>query len=289
MKKYLAPYFQLTRLNRPVGILLLLWPTLWALWLAARGWPGWRYLLIFTLGTVLMRSAGCIINDYADRNFDLYVARTRQRPLAQGTITPRSALVLFFILMLLALGLVLLLNPITQLLSVLSLGLAVLYPLTKRFFTAPQLFLGLAFGGGILMSFAAINNALPQLAWELYVANIIWVLIYDTEYAMVDRNDDIKLPIYSTAMLFGRADRLIIGILQLLFISTMLLIGQQLQLKEFYYLALAVVAGLFIYQQQLLAKRDIKFYFIAFTNNQWVGLAIFIGLWLTFQAGAGVN
>jgi 4-hydroxybenzoate polyprenyltransferase len=273
-------YFRLMRFDRPIPLLLLLWPTLWALWIASRGYPSWKLILIFLLGTILMRSAGCIINDYADRHIDGKVKRTQLRPLAQGSVSPHSALVLFFILCGAALGLVFFLNSFSRYLAVIGFLLTVLYPFTKRYFAAPQLVLGFTYSWGIMIAFAAVLNHLPHIAWQLYGATLLWVILYDTEYALADRVDDLKIPIYSTAILFGKYDRLIIGILQITFLGWMFGIGGQLGFGRVYTGGLILVAVLFCYQQQLIARREPPLCIKAFLNNHWVGAVIFAGILL---------
>jgi 4-hydroxybenzoate polyprenyltransferase len=274
----LSNYARLTRLNRPIGILLLLWPMLWALWLAAGGLPSIEILGIFIAGTVLMRSAGCVINDYADRDFDGHVERTRERPLATGAVAPREALILFGVLVLTAGVLVLATNPLTIALAVVGVLLAASYPFAKRYTHLPQVHLGAAFGWAVPMAFAAESNALPPLAWLVFCATVLWAVIYDTEYAMVDRDDDLKLGIKSTAILFEDNDRLIIGVLQGLMLLCLVFIGQQAKLDWPYYVALTVAAGLFAYQQYLIRERSRTGCFAAFLNNSWVGGVVFAGI-----------
>ncbi len=276
--KAIVNYLRLMRFHKPTAIFLLLWPALSALWIAAGGWPGIKLFLIFVLGTVIMRSAGDIINDYADRDFDGFVDRTKQRPLATGAIKPQHALILFFILCLLAFILVLFLNLFTICLAFIGVAVTIIYPFTKRFFPAPQAVLGIAYAWGVPMGFAAVQNHIPLIGWELFIATFIWIVMYDTQYAMVDREDDKNLPIHSTALLFGKADKLIIGLLQLIFLSLMVLIGLQLNLTIFYYMALFVVLFLFIYQQVLIKDRVPANCFKAFLNNNWVGMVIFLGI-----------
>ena len=285
----LYQYYLLTRLHRPIGTLLLLWPTLWALWLAAEGFPDPLVLGVFVAGVVLMRSAGCVINDYADRGFDPHVQRTRERPIAAGKVSPREALILFAVLCLVAFALVLLMNPLTIKLAFVAVALATLYPFTKRFTHLPQLVLGAAFGWAIPMAFAAQTGALPQLAWLLFVVNILWTTAYDTQYAMVDRDDDLKIGVKSTAVLFGEADRLIVGMLQLLVLLGLGLVGGMAQLGLYYYLGLLVAAALALYQQYLIRNRDRDGCFRAFLNNSWFGAAVFAGLVLDYlnQSFAG--
>ena len=271
-------YWQLMRFHKPIGTLLLLWPTLWALWIAARGMPSPWILLVFVGGTILMRAAGCVINDVADRNFDGHVSRTKQRPLAVGAVSVKSALVLFGLLSLSAFALVLTMNRLTITLAFIGLALAMIYPFMKRFTHWPQLFLGLAFSWGIPMGFAATLNEVPPVAWVLYGASILWTLVYDTQYAMVDRADDLKIGIKSTAILFGAHDRWIISLLQIAVISLLILVGWLAQLHQVYYIGVTVAFGLALYQQHLIANREPKRCMQAFLNNNWFGLAVFIGI-----------
>ena len=275
-------YARLARLHRPIGILLLLWPMLWALWIAASGLPSLEVLVIFLIGTVLMRSAGCVINDYADRNYDAHVERTRERPLASGAVSANEALVLFVVLLALAGLLVLETNRLTQLLALAGAALAVTYPFSKRYTYLPQVHLGAAFGWAVPMAFAAQTDTLPPIVWLIFCAAVVWAVIYDTEYAMVDREDDIKLGIRSTAILFDDADRLIIGILQCLMIVNLILIGRQVELDRPYYVSLGVAAVLFGYQQYLMRERSRAGCFSAFMNNNWVGGVVFTGSALSY-------
>jgi len=275
-------YALLMRLNKPIGIFLLLWPTLWALWIAGEGHPDSLVLFVFVVGVVLMRSAGCVINDIADRNFDPLIKRTEQRPIANGQIKVKDALILFIVLCLCAFFLVLYMNQLTIMLSVVALLLGIIYPYTKRYTYLPQVFLGLAFGWSVPMAFAAQTGAIPNEAWLLLIATVLWATAYDTMYAMVDRPDDIKAGIKSTAILFGQADRFIIGFIQLCMLLVMVLVGQQLELSSFYYMGLVLATGLVIYQQALLKERDTALYFKAFLNNNWYGAAIFTGLYLHY-------
>lgn len=268
----------LTRLNRPVGTYLLLWPTLGALWMAAGGWPEWHLILIFALGTLLMRSAGCCINDYADAHIDGSVTRTQNRAIVSGLATRREALLCFAGLSLTAALLLLFLNSLTILMSLGALLLASLYPFMKRYTHLPQVVLGMAFSWGILMAFTAQTGELPVTAWLLYVANCLWTVAYDTQYAMVDRNDDLKIGVKSTAILFGDADRMMIGALQLMFLLAMFLAGGQFGMSAPYYLGLVAAAGLLAYQQWLIRDREPQACFQAFLNNHWVGLVVFIGI-----------
>lgn len=276
------PYLRLMRLDNPIGIYLVLWPALWSLWLAAylsnQTTPPGLVIMIFILGAIVMRSAGCVINDYADRHWDGAVARTCQRPLATREISARSALILFSVLCLIGLGLVLLLNPLTILLSMGALLLATLYPFTKRFTHWPQLFLGAAFAWAVPMGFAAVMNQVPYQAWLVFAITLIWTLIYDTLYAMVDKADDLKVGIKSTAILFADYDRLIIGLLQLLMLGLLVWMGILFQLNLIYTLAVAAVAILFAYHQWTIRHRDHQACFNAFQQNHWAGLVILIGI-----------
>ena len=254
----LDAYVRLIRLNKPIGIFLLMWPALWALWLAGEGHPPWQVAVIFVLGVVLMRSAGCAINDFADREFDGHVARTNARPLAQGLISPAEAVALFLLLSLASFGLVLFLNWQTIAMSVVAVTLAMIYPFMKRFTHVPQLFLGAAFGWAVPMAFTAIQESIPLYAWVLFAATVIWALIYDTEYAMVDREDDLKIGIKSSAILFGRWDRLIVGLLQLLMLLILVWVGQQAGRGMAFFIGLALAASLSIYQQWLIRARAPK-------------------------------
>lgn len=271
-------YARLMRMDKPVGIYLLLWPTIWALWLANMGTPDSKLLLVFCLGVFLMRSAGCVINDYADRHFDGEVKRTSTRPLVSGQVSERQALGLFSILVLLAFALVLLLNWQTVVLSFGALALAASYPFMKRFTYLPQFVLGAAFSWGIPMAFMASNQTLPWWAWVLYLANLLWTVAYDTQYAMVDRDDDLRIGIKSTAILFGRHDRLIIGLLQGIFLLLMLWLGLLLSLGTAFYIAWSGALILSGYQQWLIAGRDRDRCFRAFINNHYLGLLLALGL-----------
>ena len=276
-------YVALTRLNRPVGIWLLLWPTLWALWLASRGKPDPRLFLIFVSGTVLMRSAGCAINDYADRSFDPHVQRTKERPLAAGRISTVEALMLFAALSLTALGLALQLNKLTLLLAVAGAALAVSYPFIKRFLSVPQLYLGVTFGWGIPMAFASQLESVPRVAWLLLLANVLWVTVYDTIYAMVDRDDDVKIGVRSTAILFGDSDRHIIAMLQAMTLLALYLIGGIMRMGPWYYGGLIVGALFFIHHLWLIRARDRDACLRAFLNNNYFGMAVFLGIALNYQ------
>ena len=274
----LYQYMLLMRLHRPIGIYLLLWPTLWAVWIAGNGQPSIGIVFIFSCGVVVMRSAGCVINDYADKDFDPHVQRTKDRPLAAHRITSRESLVLFLVLCLIALFLVLQLNWFTVQLSVIALLLAAVYPFTKRYTHLPQFFLGAAYSWSIPMAFAAQTSDVPLLAWLIFIANLFWTVAYDTMYAMVDRADDLKIGVKSTAILFGNADRLIIALLQLAFFILLIIIGIYLQLGRLYYTGLALAAMLAMYQQWLIYHRDPARCFQAFLNNNWLGMTIFLGI-----------
>ncbi|WP_371822548.1 4-hydroxybenzoate octaprenyltransferase [Methylococcus sp. EFPC2] len=280
----LGHYWRLTRFDKPIGILLLLWPALWALWIAGHGWPDPLVLAVIVLGVLLTRAAGCVINDYADRDFDPHVERTKLRPIAAGLVSPGEALKLFAALGLTAFALVLLLNWLTIAMSVVGALLASSYPFMKRYTHLPQAYLGLAFGWAVPMSFAAQTGTVPGVAWALYLATIIWALIYDTMYAMVDREDDLKIGVKSTAILFGRHDRLILGLLQLIMWMILAGIGRYLGLSHYYYLGLVAAAGFSIYQQYLIRNRERSGCFQAFLNNHWFGAAVFAGLALHYLA-----
>ena len=277
-RKRLAQYWQLVRGDRPIGWLLLLWPTWWGLWLAAEGVPPLWPLLVFTAGVWLTRSAGCVINDYADRWLDPQVERTRQRPLATGAVGGREALVVFVVLMLVAFALVLTLNRLTIYLSVVGILLAASYPYLKRYTYLPQVYLGLAFGWGIPMAFAAIRGEVPPLAWVLYVANIFWATAYDTWYAMVDREDDLRMGAKSTAILFGDLDLLAQGVLYALFFAALALVGQHAGLGTYYWGALGVAALLVAWEFAIARQRDRDACFRAFLHNHWVGAVVFAGI-----------
>lgn len=280
----LPDFLILMRLNRPIGIFLLLWPTLWGLWIASQGWPGFHLFAVFSLGVVLMRSAGCVMNDFADRDFDAHVKRTRDRPLATGRIQPWEALMLCLALSVISFGLVLTTNRLTILLSLAAILSAFSYPFMKRFTYIPQVYLGIAFAWGIPMAFTAATNHVPQVAWLLVTAAIAWTVAYDTEYAMVDRDDDIKLGLKSTAILFGDLDRLMIGVLQLVFIGTMLMLNRQpdLDLGWYFNIGLLVTTLFMFYQQRLIRKRERLPCFKAFLNNHWIGLVIFTSFVLEY-------
>ncbi len=275
-------YARLMRMDRPIGTLLLLWPALWALWVAAEGVPDLHVLVVFALGVFLMRSAGCVINDYADRAIDGHVARTKTRPFAQGEVTPREALILFAALCLLAFLLVLTLNTLTILLSFAAVVLAASYPFMKRYTYLPQIHLGMAFAWSVPMAFAAQTGAVPQEAWLLYIAAILWTTAYDTMYAMVDRDDDIRIGVKSTAILFGEQDRLIIGLIQGLALVVLLIAGSRFDLGGAFTLGLLAAAGLAAWQQYLIRNREPAACFRAFLNNNWFGAAIFAGIVLHY-------
>jgi 4-hydroxybenzoate polyprenyltransferase len=282
MKEKLFQYALLMRMNRPIGVYLLLWPTVWALWIAGEGNPDTWVTLVFVAGVVLMRSAGCVINDYADRNFDPHVSRTRNRPIAAGNVKPGEALLLFVMLCLVAFTLVLTMNWLTVWLSVGGVLLAAIYPFMKRYTYLPQVFLGLAFGWAIPMAFAAQTGEIPVIAWLLLTATVLWATAYDSMYAMVDIEDDLKIGVKSTAILFGDADRLIIGSMQALFLLTMVIVGNRLELGLYYFSGLMAAALLVVYQQFLIRDRDPEGCFKAFLNNHWFGAIIFAGLVLHY-------
>jgi len=277
-------YAQLMRLNRPIGIGLLLWPTLWALWIAARGLPGspgmppLMLLVIFIAGTIVMRSAGCVINDYADRDIDPHVKRTRGRPLAQRLVSPQEALGLFAALVLMALWLVTRLDWKTVQFAFIGAALTISYPFMKRFFPLPQFYLGAAFGWAVPMAFVATLGGVPQAGWLLFVITVLWAGVYDTQYAMVDRDDDLKLGVHSTAIAFGDMDRLLVGAMQLMVLVGLAMIGHALLLQWQFWLALAAAAALFAWQQWLMRNRDRDACFRAFLNNNWVGLIVLAGV-----------
>jgi 4-hydroxybenzoate polyprenyltransferase len=271
-------YWLLARFDKPIGILILLWPALWALWIASHGKPDPLVLTVFCLGVILMRAAGCVINDYADREFDPHVARTKQRPIAAGKVTPKEALIFFLILISCAFGLVLLLNTYTILLSFVGAFLAASYPFMKRYTQLPQAYLGMAFGWAVPMAFAAQTNSIPLVAWLMYLAVLLWALVYDTMYAMVDKDDDLKIGVKSTAILFGAYDRHIMAVLQLIILSLLVTIGIMQHNGLPYYSGVLVAAGLSVYQQILIVHRDKALCFKAFLNNNWFGLAVWLGL-----------
>ncbi|KOR31260.1 4-hydroxybenzoate polyprenyltransferase [Achromatium sp. WMS2] len=278
----LPKYAKLIRFDRPIGTFLLMWPALWALWFASSGQPNWTTTLVFVMGVILMRSAGCAINDYADRNFDCKVTRTCHRPLAVGEIQPKEAIGVFLTLSLIAFALVLTQNLLTVLLSVIALLLTMIYPFMKRFIHLPQLILGAAFGWAVPMAFAATTGTVPNLAWWIFAATIIWALVYDTQYAMVDRADDLRIGIKSSAILFGSYDRLIIGILQILMITLLIIIGKLASLHSAYFTGIAMATGLAGYQQYLIWNREPSACFQAFLHNNYFGMTIFIGIVLDY-------
>jgi 4-hydroxybenzoate polyprenyltransferase len=278
----LKHFWCLARFDKPIGTLILLYPALWALWIASNGKPNLFVLTIISLGVIVMRAAGCVINDYADRNFDPHVERTKQRPIAAGNITPKAALIFFTALCTLAFSLVLFLNPFTILLSFVGAFLAASYPFMKRYTHLPQAYLGVAFGWAVPMAFAAQLNEIPVVAWVLYLAVILWALVYDTMYAMVDKDDDLKIGVKSTAILFGDYDRQIMGVLQISILALLFAVGQMQNLGSFYYSGLIVATGFSIYQQKLIFHREKNACFKAFLNNNWFGLVVFIGLALDY-------
>ena len=274
-------YFRLMRLDKPIGIYLLLWPALWALFLAADGWPRLDLIIIFVLGVTIMRSAGCVINDYADRKIDKLIERTQHRPITSGEITAKSALILFFILMLIAFGLVLMTNSLTIQLAFIAAGLAILYPFTKRWTHLPQFVLGLAFAMSVPMAFAATNGSVPVGAWWVFVATVIWTVIYDTMYAMADREEDLKIGVKSTAVLFAKFDKLLIGLLQICLLLVLIKISEIFNLSIFYDISLILTAFLMIYHQKMIKNRKKIACFDAFLHNNFIGMVIFIGIALS--------
>jgi 4-hydroxybenzoate polyprenyltransferase len=282
IRERLGQYSLLIRLDKPVGIFLLLWPTLWGLWIAAKGLPDINILIVFVFGVILMRSAGCVLNDLADRRFDPHVTRTQTRPIASGKVSSIEALIVAGGLIFIAFLLVLTMNRLTVQLAFIAVILAGIYPFMKRYTYLPQFFLGLAFGWAIPMAFAAQTGAIPQIAWLLLIANVLWSVVYDTMYAMVDREDDLKIGVKSTAILFDDADRVIIGIIQVLVLVTLIMIGRQAQLGTTYFISLAIGSCFFIYQLSLIWKRKPEQCMKAFLNNNWFGLTIFVGLLLDF-------
>ena len=274
-------YIRLMRLNKPIGAYLLLWPTYWALFLSAKGWPDIDLLIIFTLGVLLMRTAGCVINDYADRNIDQNIARTKDRPLITGEVSPKSALRLFVFLLIIAFGLVLLTNALTIKLSLIALALATLYPFTKRWTHLPQVVLGVAFGMSVPMAFSAQTGSIPLSAGWIFLATIVWTLIYDTFYAMADRDEDIKIGVKSTAILFEKYDQIFITFLQILLIIVFVVIGNLFDLGPIYYFSLVIILIFMIYHQLLMKKRQKELFFKAFLNNNFIGMTAFIGIFLS--------
>ena len=281
--RQIGHYSRLMRLDKPIGIFLLLWPTLWALLVASEGQPDPKIVVIFILGVIVMRSAGCVINDYADRDIDRHVSRTQNRPLTAGRLSTTDAKLLFIVLCVIALYLVLQLNRLTLLLSVVGVLLAASYPFMKRVTHLPQVYLGAAFGWAVPMAFAAQINSVPPIAWLMFTATVLWATAYDTMYAMVDREDDLALGIKSTAILFGDSDRHIIGIIQGMLLVCLLMIGHQAGLGPFYYAGVLVAAGLAVYQQQLIRYREREGCFRAFLNNNWFGAVVFAGMLLDYM------
>lgn len=280
-------YGKLMRVDKPIGIWLLLWPTLWALWLAGEGAPDQGLFVIFVLGVIIMRSAGCVLNDYADRKIDPYVERTRTRPIASGAVAPLEALTLFFALGLIAIGLASMLNTPARLLAIVGAALTVAYPFVKRFVSIPQFVLGAAFGWAVPMAFAAQTGTTPELAWLLFGTAMIWAVIYDTFYAMVDRADDVKIGVKSTAILFGEADLFVIGGLQVLMLVALILIGVRATLGFWYYLSVLAAAGLMGWHQWLARDRQPAGCFAAFQRNHLIGMVIFIGIVLHYIFNPG--
>ena len=274
-------YFRLMRLNKPIGIYLLLWPTYWALFLSAGGWPDIDLLIIFTVGVIITRSAGCVINDYADREIDKHIARTRDRPLTTGEISPKAALLVFFTLGLVAFALVLLTNTLTIKISFIALALAVLYPFTKRWTNLPQLILGLAFAMSVPMAFSAQTGTLPASAGWIFLATVLWTLIYDTLYAMADRDEDLKIGVKSTAILFAKYDQIFITLLQVLLMIVFIKIGNLFDLGAFYDISLIIILFFMVYHQFLIKKRQKMDYFKAFINNHFIGMTVFFGIFLS--------
>lgn len=278
----LSDYARLIRLDRPIGIWLLLWPALWALWLAGHGHPREQIFVVFVAGVVLMRSAGCAFNDFVDRRVDPHVERTRTRPLASGAVSPPEAILVAATLAVLAFALVLTLNRFTIQLSVAGAGFTIVYPFLKRFFPLPQVWLGAAFSWSIPMAFAAENGRVSQLGWLLFIAGVLWTAVYDTMYAMVDREDDLKLGVRSAAILFGDADRIVIAAMQAMVLGALWFVGEQAGLEFWFRGALGLGAALFVWQQWLIRKREPRDCFRAFLNNHWFGLVIFLGIALDY-------
>ena len=274
-------YFRLMRFNKPIGIYLLLWPTYWALFLSAGGWPDIDLLIIFTFGVIITRSAGCVINDYADREIDKHITRTRDRPITTGEISPKAALLLFIALGLIAFALVLLTNTLTIKISFIAIALAVLYPYTKRWTNLPQLILGLAFAMSVPMAFSAQTGTVPASAGWIFLATILWTLIYDTLYAMADREEDLKIGVKSTAILFAKYDQIFITLLQILLIIVFIKIGNLFDLGAFYDISLIIILIFMIYHQLLIKKGKKSDYFKAFINNHYIGMALFSGIFLS--------
>ena len=285
IRQRLYQYAVLARLHKPIGTFLLLWPTLWALWIAAEGVPNLGVLTVFVLGVILMRSAGCVINDYADREIDPRVSRTKDRPIASGRVSADEAMLLFMGLCFSAFLLVLTMNTFTILLSLVGVMLAAIYPFMKRYTHMPQIVLGMAFGWSVPMAFAAQTNEVPKIAWLIYVVTVLWAVIYDTMYAMADRMDDLKIGVKSTAILFGDADKVIIGILQLMMLFALYLIGEQAKLALAYDISILAAGGLMIYHQYLIRYRQPALCISAFLNNNWLGLVIFVGIVISYLGG----
>lgn len=287
LKNRLYQYYLLTRLDKPIGIFLLLWPTLWALWIASEGKPDLLVLFVFVAGVVLMRSAGCVINDYADRKIDPLISRTQSRPIASGVVAPKEALKLFAGLCLAAFALVLLMNKLTIYLSFVAVLLAAIYPFMKRYTHLPQVVLGMAFGWSIPMAFAAQTGSIPKVAWLLFVVNIVWSVAYDTMYAMADKADDLKAGVKSTAILFDDMDKVMIAMLQVIVLLGLYFIGEQLQMGLLFNLSIVAAAGFALYQQKLIKDRLPSKCMAAFLNNNWFGLVVFIGLVLHYLLERG--
>ncbi len=285
IKQRLTLYEKLTRLDKPIGTLLLLWPTLWGLWIASAGRPNWMLVWIFCLGTLLMRSAGCVMNDLADRNFDAHVKRTKDRPIAAGLVSVKEALWLAAALTAASFALVLTLNRLTIMLSFAALALAATYPFTKRFLSLPQAYLGVAFGFGIPMAFAAQGNSLPDLAWWLLLANVFWAIAYDTEYAMVDRDDDIRIGIKTAAITFGRYEVAAVMLCYAAMLVVLVMIGARLQFGLYYYLGLGAAWLIMLYHYTLIRGRRREDCFKAFLHNNWVGGVIFAGIAANYALG----
>ena len=278
----LRNYGKLMRIDKPIGVWLLLWPTLWALWLAGKGHPDQGLFVVFVIGVFVMRSAGCVLNDYVDRKIDPYVERTRTRPIASGAVAPMEALVLFVALSLIAIGLATMLNRPARLLAIIAAGLTVAYPFIKRWVSIPQFVLGAAFGWAVPMAFAAQTGETPQLAWLVFGVAVIWAVIYDTFYAMVDREDDRKLGVKSTALLFGEVDLFVIAGLQILMLAALVLVGLSAELGFWYFLSVASVAGLMVYHQWLARDRQPAGCFAAFLHNHHIGFVLFVGIVLHY-------
>ncbi len=286
--RHLSRYARLTRLDKPVGIWLLLWPTLWALWIAGNGRPLGPVFLALVVGTIVIRSAGCVINDFADRDFDGHVERTAKRPLVTGEVEPTEAIILFAGLMFIALGIALTLNTLTVVFAGIGAAITVAYPFTKRIISAPQFVLGIAFAWGVPMAFAAQTASVPQECWLLFLAAVVWGVIYDTQYAMVDREDDLKIGVKSTAILLGDMDRAFIAALQILLLSTLALVGRRADLGGWYFAGLGMATVLGLYQQWLIHERSREDCFRAFLNNAWLGACIFFGILLDYVFRAPV-